>query len=142
MNSYNIVCESKVLQEIFGTMALSLGAGTTIAWWANRQIRTLIILQQYPTPEDLYNKLIRCNNVYVKDVAQELKGMDHKTYVRWVKTKFNPKVSKGKILLTFLTLPTSAIAAAYQGTTAIANGSRTGEALVGDAIDNKNIYNK
>lgn len=139
MRAYNFVSESKTLQELFDPLSIGIGSGVLAAWMINRILRTKKILSKYPTPEDMYQKLMRTNNMYVKDVAQELRGMDQKTYIKWVKMKFNPKATMGKMLLTAV-FPV--IAAVGQTAVTAVDNTKGADGLVDKAITSKNIYNK
>lgn len=135
--SYQFVSESLNLQEgAMGTAsAVASGLLAIGAWVLNKKIRTMKVLNRYPTPDKLKKKLETCPDQNVRRVAATLTpNMDLIDYKYWVEKNVNPKLGIGKAILLYLFAP---ITVPWQGGKAIVHVGEDGETIVDRAIKNK-----
>lgn len=133
--SYQIVSESAkellLVNPAFGYLA-------KYVWLFNNKIRTKKILKKYPTPEDLYEKLVTVNDPGIRQIALECKNIDPEVYPAWVSIRFNPsKKSCHKVLGIILGIPNIV----YQSLRAGVNSVRGADSVINKSIDQGRIYN-
>lgn len=149
--SYQIVSESANLQEasiesilpgpyiidklISWPKIITTGSAALGLWLLNKHIRTKKVLNRYPTPEMLKQKLEECPNIKVRMIAATLRDdMSPEEYKHWVASNINPKLGVGKAILMFLFGITSS---AWQVGKAAVHAGENPNKIIKRAIKNK-----
>lgn len=143
-NAYQIVSESAMRKPT--PLAIAVGAGigyltallsTKGAWILDKKVRTQKILERYPTPNLLRERLIKAPDKKVHKAAEKLRdGMTPLQYKNWIDHHMNPKRSFGKLMLCIALCPISTIySLAKTGYYFVADNDK----VIDSAIKNKYI---